>query len=139
MRTQEEILRQSKTIASVGVSPSPKQSGNRVSRILQHWGYRVIPVNPNYGQVIGQKSYPDLLSIPGPVDIVLIFRRSEHVVSHVDQAIAIGASAIWMPLSVVNEEAAARARAAGLDVIMDRCIECAAVELGIFPEHELED
>lgn len=135
MRTQEEILRQSKIVASVGISTSPKQVANSVSRLLQNWGYTVIPVNPDFDEVIDQKCYPDLLSVPKPIDIVAIFRRSQNVAPHVDQAIAIGASAVWMPISVVDETAAARARAAGLDVVMDRCMHCAIVELGLFPEH----
>ncbi len=139
MRTQEEILQQSKTIASVGVSPDNQQVANRVSRILQHWGYKVIPVNPLYAKVIGEKCYPNLLEVPDHIDIVAIYRRSENVAPHVDEAIAISASAIWMPLSVVNEEAAAKAHKAGLDVVMNRCIECAAVELGVHLPHTLQD
>ncbi len=139
MRTEEQILKQSHTIASVGIAPSNKQVANRVSRILQHWGYKIIPVNPDFKKVIGLRSYPNLTKAPRPMDIVLIFRRSENVLPHVEEAISVGASVVWMPLSVKNEVAAARARAAGLDVVMDRCIECAAVELGLFPRHKLED
>lgn len=139
VRTVEQILKQSHTIASIGVSPSNKQVANRVSRILQYWGYTVIPVNPNFEIIFNTKSYPDLLQAPRPIDIVLIFRRSENILPHVEEAISIGASVVWMPLAVINQEAAAKAKAAGLDVVMDRCIECAAVGLGIYPRHKLED
>ena len=139
MREIQDILRQSKTIASVGISPDGQQVANRVSRILKHWGYKVIPVNPDYDQVIGERCYANLSAIPYPVDIALLFRRSENVPPHVEEAIAIGASAVWMPLSVINADAAAKATSAGLDTVMDRCIECACVELGLFPPHKLED
>lgn len=89
--------------------------------MLDH-GYRVIPVNPKHEEILGQRSYPDLASIPEPVDMVDVFRRSSDVLPIAEQAIAIGAGTLWMQIGVINEEAAARARAAGLDVVMDRCV-----------------
>ena len=93
-----------------------------LAEYMQRAGYRIVPVNPQEQEVLGEKCYPDLTEIPIPVEIVDIFRRSEFVPEIVDQAIAIGAKAIWMQEGVVHEEAAAKARAAGLDVVMDRCI-----------------
>ena len=89
---------------------------------MQAAGYRIIPVNPEETEVLGEKAYPDLASIPEPVEIVDIFRRPEYIPAIVDQAIAIGAKVIWMQQGIVNEAAAATARAAGLEVVMDSCI-----------------
>ena len=121
MRTIEEILRESKTVAIVGLSPNPDRDSYTVARYLQEQGYRVIPVNPAVAQVLGQKSYPDLLSIGEPVDLVDVFRRPETVVPIAQQAVSIGAKALWLQLGIVNEEAAEIARLGGLDVVMDRC------------------
>lgn len=116
-----DLLARSKVIAVVGLSSKPHRPSHGVARYLQSVGYRVIPVNPNEKEVLGEKSYPRLEDVPVQVDIVDIFRRSEFVPPVVEAAIAIGARAVWMQEGVIHEEAAARARAAGLEVIMDRC------------------
>ena len=116
-----KILSSYRTFAIVGCSPDPTRDSHRVARFLKASGYRIVPVHPAGGVIIGERCYPDLGSIPDPVEVVDIFRRSELVAPHVDEAIAIGARATWMQLGVVDEAAAARARAAGLDVVMDRC------------------
>ena len=117
-----EILHSARTIAVVGVSSKRFRPSYGVTEYLQRAGYRIIPVNPQETEVLGEKSYPDLDSVPGPVDIVDIFRRSEFVPEIVEAAIRKGAKAIWMQEGVVHEEAARRAEAAGLAVIMDHCI-----------------
>lgn len=109
-------------IAAVGLSPKPERPSNMVARYLLDTGYTVIPVNPGQKEILGLPCYPNLASIPVPVDIVDIFRRPEHVPQIVDEAIAINAKVIWMQEGIVNEEAARKARDAGLTVIMDRCI-----------------
>ena len=118
----ERILRESKTIAVVGLSAEPTRPSHSVARYLQAQGYRIIPVNPMVEEVLGEKSYPDLASVPEAVDVVEIFRRPEHVPAIVDAAIAKGARAVWMQEGIVHQEAAARAREAGLMVVMDRCM-----------------
>jgi predicted CoA-binding protein len=118
----DRILSTCKTIAVVGLSSQPGKAGYYVPQYLKNQGYRIIPVNPTLDQALGEKSYPDLLSVPQPVDLVLIFRRSEAVPPFVDQAIQIGARAVWMQLGIVNESAAQKAEAAGLDVVMDACM-----------------
>jgi predicted CoA-binding protein len=115
----EEQLRNSKTIAVVGLSDNPQRDSHRVARYLQSVGYRIIPVNPMIQEALGEKSYPDLKSVPEQIDMVDIFRRSELVAPVVDEAIAVGARYIWMQDGVVNQEAAAKAEAAGIPVIMD--------------------
>ena len=118
----EEILKESRTIAVVGLSPNPTRASHNVARYLQTQGYRIIPVNPMVEEVLGEKSYPDLASVPEAVDVVDVFRRPEHVPAIVEAAIAKGTKAVWMQEGVVHEEAAARAREAGLMVVMDRCM-----------------
>lgn len=106
----------------VGCSPDPQRDSHDVARFLQAHGYRVIPVNPAVADgILGERAYASLYDVPVPVDVVDIFRRSESAGVHVDEAIEIGAKAIWMQLGVVDEAAAERARAAGLHVVMDRC------------------
>jgi predicted CoA-binding protein len=122
MSNTSEILRRSKTIAVVGLSNKRFRPSYGVSEYMQHVGYRIIPVNPAESEVLGEKSYPDLESIPEHIDIVDVFRRSEFVPEVVDAAIKVHANCVWMQEDVVNEDAAAKARAAGLDVVMDRCI-----------------
>ena len=117
-----EILRSAHTIAVVGLSGKRFRPSYGVAEYLQRVGYRIVPVNPHESEVLGEKCYPDLDSIPEPVDIVDIFRRPEHVPEIVEAAIRRGAKVIWMQESVVEEAAAARAEAAGLAVVMDRCI-----------------
>ncbi len=120
--TIPELLAVSKTIAVVGLSNSRFRPSYGVAEYLQQAGFRIIPVNPNETQVLGEKSYARLEDVPDAVDIVDIFRRSEFVAPIVDSAIAIGAKAVWMQEGVGDEAAAAKARAAGLFVAMDRCI-----------------
>ena len=120
----DKILESCKTVAVVGLSPRPERDSNGVAAYIQEKGYRIIPVNPSASEILGEKCYPDLASIPGPVDVVDIFRRSEEVPSIVADAIKIGARAIWMQKGVISEEGASAARAASLMVVMNECIEC---------------
>lgn len=120
--TIERLLAETKTIAVVGMSGRPTRAGYYVPAYLQQAGYRIIPVNPTLDSALGEKAYPNLAAVPEPIDLVLLFRRSEDVPPHVAEAIAVGAGAIWMQSGIVNEAAAATARAAGLDVVMDRCM-----------------
>jgi predicted CoA-binding protein len=127
LKTEEEMIRrilaETRTIAVVGLSSQPERAGYYVPAYLQAQGYRILPVNPYLsGTVLGEKPYPDLEAVPVPVDLVLLFRRSEAVPPFVEQAIRIGAKAVWMQLGIVNEPAAERARQAGLEVVMDRCM-----------------
>jgi predicted CoA-binding protein len=122
MSTIAELLANARVIAVVGLSSKKHRPSYGVSEYMQRAGYRIIPVNPNEESVLGEKAYPSLETIPERVDIVNIFRRSEFVPEIVEQAIRIGAKAIWMQEGVVHEEAAERARQAGLTVVMDRCI-----------------
>jgi len=115
----DEQLQNSKTIAVVGLSGDPDRISYRVTRYMQEQGYRIIPVNPMIEEVLGEKSYPDLQSVPDSIDMVNIFRRSELVAPVVEQAIEIGVKYIWMQDGVVNAEWAAKAEAAGIPVIMD--------------------
>ncbi len=115
----DEQLQNSKTIAVVGLSGDPDRISFRVTRYMQEQGYRIIPVNPMIEEVLGEKSYPDLKSVPEPIDMVNIFRRSELVAPVVDEAIEIGVKYIWMQDGVINPESAAKAEAAGIPVIMD--------------------
>jgi predicted CoA-binding protein len=117
-----ELLRTSRTIAVVGLSGKRYRPSYGVSEYMQRAGYRIIPVNPEIPEVLGEKSYTDLESVPETIDIVDIFRRSEYVPEIVEAAIRKGAKAVWMQEGVIHEAAADRARAAGLEVVMDRCI-----------------
>ncbi len=119
------ILKEYRNIAVVGLSPKENRPSHLVAAYLIGAGYHVIPVNPGQSEILGRTCYPDLRAVPEPVEIVDIFRRAEEVGPIVDQAIAIGAKVVWMQEGIVNEEAAARARAAGLKVIMDRCLKVA--------------
>jgi predicted CoA-binding protein len=121
-RMIEELLRSSRTIAVVGLSSNPMRASNGVAEYLKRSGYEVIPVNPNETEVLGEKCYARVEDVPERIDIVDIFRRSEFVPEVVDAAIAVGARAVWMQEGVIHEDAAERARAAGLQVVMDRCI-----------------
>ena len=111
-----------KTIAVVGISDNPERPSNFVAKFLEERGYTIIPVNPNLTEWNGKKCYPDLLSIPIKVDVVDIFRRPDAIPPIVDEAIAIKAKVVWMQEGIVNEEAAAKARDAGIEVVMDRCM-----------------
>ena len=122
MSTEEKVLNSSRTVAVVGLSSKPDRPSYRVASYLKEQGYKIIPVNPGEKEISGELCYPDLASIPEPVDVVDIFRRSEDVPPIVEEAIRIGAKAVWMQEGVINEEAAARAREAGLGVVMDKCM-----------------
>ena len=117
-----KLLKEYKTIAVVGLSPKENRPSNQVARYLIEAGYNIIPVNPGQSEILGKKCYPDLKSIPEHIDIIDIFRRTEDVPPIVVDAISINAKVIWMQQGIVNEEAAALARKAGLTVIMDRCL-----------------
>lgn len=117
-----ELLKNSHSIAVVGLSNKRSRASYGVSEYMQHAGYKIIPVNPQEQEVLGEKCYPTLEAVPVPVDIVDVFRRSEFVPDIVDSAIRIGAKAIWMQEGVEHHDAARKARQAGLAVIMDRCI-----------------
>jgi predicted CoA-binding protein len=118
-----DLLQRARTIAVVGLSDRPERDSHSVAGFLLRQGYRVLPVNPNLrGPVLGQRPYASLREIAEPVDIVNVFRRSEHVAGVVEDAIAIGAGAIWAQLGVEDQAAARRAEAAGLKVVMNRCI-----------------
>ena len=119
MDLQEEQLRNSKTIAVVGLSDNPDRDSHRVSKYMQSQGYRIIPVNPMIEEVLGEKSYPDLKSVPETIDMVGVFRRSELVPPVVDEAIEVGVKYIWLQDGVINEESKAKAEAAGMPVVMD--------------------
>ena len=122
MSREEEILKSSRVVAVVGLSSKPTRPSCRVSRYLRKMGYKVIPVNPMEDELLDEPSYPDITSIPEPVDVVDIFRRPEDVSGIVEEAIKIGAKAVWMQEGVINEEAADRARESGLKVVMDKCM-----------------
>ncbi len=117
-----QLLQRARTIAVVGLSSSPLRPSHGVAAYLQMKGYHIIPVNPTIPGVLGEKSYPSLLDVPEKIDIVNIFRRPEFVPPVVDQAIQLQVPAIWMQEGVIHEEAAEKARRAGLFVVMDRCI-----------------
>jgi len=118
----KEILQGCRRIAVVGLSPKPARPSNQVAAYLLRAGYDVIPVNPGHAEILGRPCYPDLLAIPGSIDMVNIFRRSEEVLPIVQAAIEKKVKAIWMQQGIVNEEAAALAEKQGIAVIMDRCL-----------------
>jgi uncharacterized protein len=117
-----EILRQAKTIAVVGLSDNPLRPSHGVGAYLQSQGYRIIPVNPQIRESLGEKAYPSLLDVPEKIDVVDIFRRPEFVEEVVDEAIQLKVPTVWMQEEVIHEKAAAKARQAGIFVVMDRCI-----------------
>jgi uncharacterized protein len=118
----KQILTNNRSIAVVGLSPDPSKPSHGVAAYMQRAGYRIIPVNPACGEVLGEKCYATLAEIPEPIEIVDVFRRSEHLPEIVEQAIEKGAKVLWMQEGIVNEAAAARAESAGLAVVMNRCI-----------------
>jgi uncharacterized protein len=122
MGVEQEVLKDCHIVAIVGLSSDEGKASHEVGRYLQRQGYRIIPVNPTEARVLGEVCYPDLSAIPEKVDVVDIFRRSEAVPSIVDEAIKIGAKAVWMQEGVVNQQAASKAQNAGLKVVMDRCM-----------------
>ena len=119
--TIDEVLRDCRTIAVVGLSSNPARPSYGVASYMKVQGYRVIPVNPNETNVLGEPAYPSLAAAPGTIDLVNIFRKSEEVLPIVEATIARGAKAIWMQEGITNEQAALRARESGLLVVMDRC------------------
>ncbi len=125
----KELYKTIQTIASVGLSANVEKPSFGIVYYLQQQGYRIIPVNPTAPEILGQKSYPDLLSIPEKVDVVQLFRRSEDVPPFVEQAIQIGARVVWMQEGISNPEAAKKAEAAGLTVVMDRCMRAEHIRL----------
>lgn len=118
----ESLLRNAKSIAVVGLSPKPERPSNMVAQYLIEAGYTILPVNPGQEKILGLPCYPDLLSVPEKIDIVDIFRSSEHVLEIVQQSITVRCSAVWMQQGIINQEAAQIARDHGIPVIMDRCI-----------------
>lgn len=118
----KKLLQEAKTIAVVGLSNSPARASFGVARFLQRQGYRILPVNPNEKEVLGERAYATVSEVPGPVDIVNVFRRSEYVPAVVDDVLQKGTRCIWMQEGVINEAAAEKAVAAGVSVVMDRCI-----------------
>jgi predicted CoA-binding protein len=137
MNTDQEmkdILLSANTIASVGLSSNQEKESYWIVAYLMEKGYKVIPVNPKADEILGEKVYPSLSDIPDTVDVVQVFRRPEDVPPVVDEAIKIGAKVVWMQEGIVNEEAAQKARMAGLQVVMDACMRAAHKRLGIEPK-----
>ncbi|WP_373975617.1 CoA-binding protein [Chitinibacter sp. SCUT-21] len=117
------ILLNTKTIAVVGLSDKPSRASHGVAKLMQRWGFKIIPVTPKPQEtILGEKVYPTLARVPGEIDLVNVFRRSEEAGTVVDEAIARGAKAIWLQLDIIDEAAAERANAAGIPIIMDRCL-----------------
>lgn len=116
------LLSSAKTIAVVGLSPNPSRDSHRIAKRLIDWGYRVIPVRPGVKEVLGQKAYASLSEVPERIDLVDVFRNSADAGPVVDECIALGLPAVWLQLGVSNEAAAAKAQAAGMTIVMDRCI-----------------
>ncbi|MCC6178072.1 MAG: CoA-binding protein [Chloroflexi bacterium] len=117
-----KILGHSQTIAIVGLSPNRLRPSFFVGQYLQYRGYRIVPINPRADEILGERSYPSLAAIPFPVDVVDVFRDPSAALAIADEAIQIGASALWLQFGVLSPEAAERAEAAGLDAVMDRCM-----------------
>jgi hypothetical protein len=117
-----EILRRSKTVAVVGISHKEERDSHKVARYLKEHGYRMIPVNPKYKEVLGETCYPDLQAVPEHIDVVDIFRNIEAIPAIVDEAIAVKAGSVWMQLELAHNESADKARKAGLAVVMNKCI-----------------
>lgn len=118
----QKILQECHTIAVVGFSSRPEKAGFYVPEYLQKQGYRMIPINPNLTSGLGEKAYPSLTAVPEPIDLVLLFQRSENIPPFVEEAIAVQAKAVWMQLGIWHEGAAAQAEAAGLDVVQNLCM-----------------
>ena len=118
----KSLLQETKVIAVVGLSDKPSRPSYDVSRYMQAHGYKIIPVNPSCTEILGEKCYPDLKSIPVPVDMVNVFRKSEDCLPVAKEAVAIGAKSLWLQLGVINDEAHDFAQAHGLRVVMDKCL-----------------
>ncbi len=127
----ERLLRATRTIAMVGASSNPERPSHGVFSRLVRAGYRVIPVNPFETSVQGERAYPTLEAVPEPIDLVNVFRRAEATPPIADDAVRVGAKVLWLQLGVINEDAAARARAGGLTVVMDACLAVVVARLGI--------
>ena len=121
-KEMKEILLATKTIASVGLSGNQEKESYWIASYLKEQGYRVIPVNPTATEILGEKAYPDLESVPEKIDVVQVFRKPEDVPPVVEDAVKVGAKVVWMQEGIVNEAAAKRARDAGLQVVMDACM-----------------
>lgn len=128
----QRMLNNYRVIAIVGLSSNPQRPSYRVAQYMQTHGYRIIPVNPSETEILGEKCYASLTDIPEPVDIVNCFRKSEDIPPLAEQAIAIGAKALWLQLEVIHKESAQKVSAAGLDAVMNRCIKIEHARL--FPE-----
>ncbi|WP_153114766.1 CoA-binding protein [Rhodocyclus tenuis] len=122
INTLRRVLRDCRTIAVVGLSADAHRPSHEVAKYMQQRGYRIVPVNPKYSEILGETCYPDLQSIPFPVDLVDVFRKPQDCVPIARDAAAIGARALWLQLGVINEEAQRIAEAAGLTVVADRCV-----------------
>jgi predicted CoA-binding protein len=118
----ESILKESRTIAVVGISHKEERDSHRVARYLKEHGYKMIPVNPKYKEVLGEPCFPDLKSVPEHIDVVDIFRNIDAIPAIVDEAISVGAGCVWMQLGLAHNDAAKKARCAGLKVVMNKCI-----------------
>lgn len=127
----KQLLTDAKTIAMIGASSNPEKASYGIMRKLQHAGYRVIPVNPKETDILGERSYASLLDVPERIDIVDVFRRSEDILPIAEDAVTIGAKALWLQTGISNEEAASRAVAGGLTVVMDTCIGATHALLGV--------
>jgi len=130
MSIEEDVLKENLRLAVVGLSANPERPSNMVAGYMKENGYKIIPVNPNEKEILGETCYPDLSLIPEPVEVVDIFRKSEDVLPIAQEAVKIGARVIWMQEGVVNEEAAAFARQAGLKVVMDECVKKVHEKMG---------
>lgn len=127
----KRLLTEATTIAMVGASSNPEKASYGIMQKLQKAGYRVIPVNPRETEILGERSYPSLIDVPERIDIVDVFRRPEDAPSIADDAVTIGAKALWLQEGIVSEDAAARAQAGGLIVVMDKCIGATHSLLGV--------
>ena len=121
-REVADILRKSKTVAVVGISDKEERDSHKVASYLKNHGYRIIPVNPKLTEVLGETCYPDLRSVPDHIDVVDVFRSIDAIPSIVEEAVAVGADVVWMQIGLQHEEAAEKARKAGLAVVMNRCM-----------------
>src|SRR5881628_2900654 len=130
----DALLTSSTTIAMVGASSNPEKASHGIMQTLQRAGYRVIPVNPRESEVLGERSYRSLIDVPERIDIVDVFRRAEDAPAIADEAVTVGAKALWLQTGIVSEEAAARAHAGGLMVMMDVCIGATHARLRIPPK-----
>jgi predicted CoA-binding protein len=126
-----QILTDAKTIAIVGASSNPEKASYRIMQKLQRAGYHVVPVNPHESEILGERSFPSLIDVPEPIDIVDVFRRPEDTPSVAEEAVTIGAKALWLQSGIVNEEAAKHAAGGGLKVVMNACIGATHDRLGI--------